>query len=270
MIESEFISIVIPGYNEEKRVLRSLKSLSAFCEKHFGRYEIVFVDDGSKDRTREMVHRLRHPQVRLIAYHENHGKGFAVRQGMLAAQGHYRFFTDADLPYDPGAFLTAMDIFHSRPCDAVVGARDHPDSDNRSGWALSRKLASRCFSALVTALLDTPIKDTQCGFKGFAAGAAEKVFSMSTVNGYAFDVELLVLARTMGLRVCKVPVTLVERCHSKVRMGRDAPRMLRDVVKMYRRDTAHGARRTANSERRTGHGERDTAHGARRTEKSLP
>lgn len=233
-ISSDFlISIIIPGYNEEKRILASLASLCAFCEEHFVAYEIVFVDDGSTDHTRAMIKSFQNPRVRLVAYDDNQGKGFAVRKGMLEAKGPYRFFTDADLPYDLEAFLSAIDTFQSGPCDVVVGARDHPDSADRSGLTWFRRRASKIFSVLVRSLLNVNVKDTQCGFKGFTAEAAEKLFSASTVNGYAFDVELLVLARTLGLEVCKVPVTQVKRNYSKVRMSLDAPMMFRDVLKLW-------------------------------------
>jgi dolichyl-phosphate beta-glucosyltransferase len=226
------VSIIIPGYNEEKRILTSLERLSAFCGEHFRTYEIVFVDDGSKDRTREIVTSFGNESVRVVAYDQNQGKGFAVKKGMLAARGKYRFFTDADLPYDLTAFLEAMHILLNRPCEVVAGARDHPESADRSGQTLWRRTASKIFSAMVRLMLNVEIKDTQCGFKGFTAEAAEKLFSLTTIKGYAFDVELLTLAQALDLKVCKVPVALVERHHSKVRMSLDAPMMFRDVLKL--------------------------------------
>lgn len=228
----DFISIIIPGYNEEKRILASLESLSAFCEEHFQTYEILFVDDGSTDRTRELIASFGNPRVRVVAYDQNRGKGFAVKKGTLSAMGQYRFFTDADLPYDLSGFLEAMHFFHTGPCDVVVGARDHPDSTDRAGQTLVRRTASKAFSALVRLMLNVNIKDTQCGFKGFTAEAAEKLFSLSAIKGYAFDVELLSLAQALDLKVCQVPVSLVERNHSKVRMSLDAPMMFWDVLKL--------------------------------------
>jgi dolichyl-phosphate beta-glucosyltransferase len=154
---------------------------------------------------------------------------------MLHARGDCRFFTDADLPYDLNAILAAISIFHSTRCDGIAGARDLPESSDQSGQTPLRKLTSRCFSALVSALLKVDIKDTQCGFKGFTAQAAEKIFPLCSVKGYAFDVELFLLARTGDLKICKVPVRLIERHHSKVRLSLDAPMMFWDVVKLYRR-----------------------------------
>ena len=238
----DFISIIIPGYNEEKRIARSLTALSAFCDTHFGPYEILFVNDGSTDKTQEMVESLRLPSLRTLHLEPNQGKGAAVRAGMLAAQGDYRFFTDADLPYDLSAFVEAMRLFHSIRCDGVVGARDLPESSDQSGPTPLRKLTSRCFSALVRALLHVDIKDTQCGFKGFTAPAAEALFSLSSLSGYAFDVELFLLAKTRNLKIGKVPVRLIERHHSKARLSLDAPMMFWEVIKLKRRCKVHGAR----------------------------
>jgi dolichyl-phosphate beta-glucosyltransferase len=231
----DFISIIIPGYNEEKRIAPSLEALSAFCEEHFEKYEIVFVNDGSTDKTGEIVENLSTPLLRTLPLESNRGKGCAVRAGMLQAQGGYRFFTDADLPYDLNALVEAMRLFHSIRCDGVVGARDLPESRVQSGQTGFRKLTSRGFSALVRFLLKVDTKDTQCGFKGFTAEAAEKLFSLSSVNGYAFDVELFLLAQHFGLKICKVPVNLIERHHSKVRLSLDAPMMFWEVVKLHRR-----------------------------------
>jgi len=238
----DFISIVIPGYNEEERVAQSLKALSLFFEDHFETYEIIFVDDGSTDKTGEIVESLATPFLRVIHFDINQGKGHAVKTGMLGARGDYRFFTDADLPYAPDAFLQAINLFHSTQCDGIAGARDLPESSNPSGQTPFRKLSSKGFSVLVRSLLKMDVKDTQCGFKGFTASAAKKLFSLSSVKGYAFDVELFLLARAGHLKIRNIPVTLVERRHSKVRLSLDAPQMFWDVVKLYGRYKVQGAR----------------------------
>jgi dolichyl-phosphate beta-glucosyltransferase len=239
----DFISIIIPGYNEEKRIVQSLTALSAFCEEHFEKYEIVFVNDGSTDKTREIVEKLAMPFLKTVHLESNQGKGHAVKSGMLAARGDYRFFTDADLPYDLHAFLKGIKIFHTTQCDVVGGARDLPESSDQSRQTLFRQLTSKCFSALVRFLLNVDVKDTQCGLKGFTAAAAKKLFSQSSIKGYAFDVELFLLARTSDLKICKVPVSLIERHHSNVRLSLDAPMMFWDVLKLYRMHPVKGAKK---------------------------
>jgi len=241
---SDFISIIIPGYNEEKRIAESLKALSTFCEDHFEKYEILFVNDGSTDKTKEIVESLSTPYLKTVHLQPNQGKGCAVKTGMLQAKGDYRFFTDADLPYDLNAIPEAIGIFRATQCDLVVGARDLPESTDQSSQTLFRRMTSKGFSALVRFMLKVDTKDTQCGFKGFTAKAAEKLFPLSSIKGYAFDVELFLLARNSDLKICKAPVCLIERHHSKVRLSLDAPMMFWDVVKLYRRYKVQGARCT--------------------------
>ncbi|MBW1674575.1 MAG: glycosyltransferase, partial [Deltaproteobacteria bacterium] len=121
------ISIIVPGYNEEKRIYPTLRALSKFCEYCFERFEMVFVDDGSTDHTWEIVKGFPADHLKVIHLHQNRGKGHAVKQGMLLAKGQYRFFTDADLPYDLGCFLQSIEVFKSSRCDIVIGARDLPE-----------------------------------------------------------------------------------------------------------------------------------------------
>jgi dolichyl-phosphate beta-glucosyltransferase len=228
----DFISIIIPAYNEEKRVAQSLTALSAFCDEHFEKYELLIVNDGSTDKTRNIVENLSIPFLETLHLESNQGKGQAVKLGMLAAQGAYRFFTDADLPYDLKAFPEALRVFHSTQCDGVVGARDLPESTDRSSQSLLRRRTSKCFSALVRLLLTVDMKDTQCGFKGFTAESAATLFSVSKIKGYAFDVELFLLAAARHLRIARIPVTLVRSGGSKIRMRVDVLFMVRDLLRL--------------------------------------
>ncbi len=232
----DFISVIIPGYNEEKRILPTLKALSAFCKQNFERYEIIFVDDGSTDKTCSLVKDvITDPFVHVVRLSKNQGKGYAVKQGMLRAQGQYRFFTDADLPYELSCFLSAIDVFNSHSCDMVIGDRDLPRSSGRSGLNWARRIGGRTFSTIANGLLKIDIKDTQCGFKGFTEDTAKKIFTRSTIRGYAFDVELFILARELNLNIRKIPVTLVQSQHSKIHLARDPFIMLRDILRLYLR-----------------------------------
>jgi dolichyl-phosphate beta-glucosyltransferase len=235
------VSIIIPCYNEERRITTTLHSLVQFCSETFPRYEILLVDDGSTDRTWEIIQDLRNPSIGPLRLRRNQGKGAAVRAGMLEARGEYRFFTDADLPYDLSAFLSAMAEFRKGPCQVVAGSRDLPGSADRVGAGRTRKSASRVFSTLTGLALGTDIRDSQCGFKGFTARASHALFSRSRIQGYAFDVEILVLARSLHLPVCRIPVTLVKDYYSKIRLPKDGLRMIADLVRICLRHRAAGS-----------------------------
>jgi dolichyl-phosphate beta-glucosyltransferase len=154
---------------------------------------------------------------------------------MLEAGGAHRFFTDADLPYDLSAFVSAMEMFGSAGCDLVLGARDLPGSEDRAGTSNARKTASRIFSALAGRMFGIDIRDSQCGFKGFTERAATELFSRCATSGYAFDVEILSLARNLGQKICKIPVTLVVNRQSSIHLPGDGAAMLWQLVRIYLR-----------------------------------
>jgi len=232
----DFISIIIPGYNEEKRILATLRALVEFCGRNFQEYEIIFVDDGSTDKTLALVNTFAPTShLQVIRLSKNRGKGYAVKTGMLRAHGQYRFFTDADLPYAPNCFFSAMEIFNSPGCDMVVGARDLPNSHDITVPDRHRTIASRVFSLILNSLLKIDVKDTQCGFKGFTEEAAKKIFTKSTVRGYAFDVEIFILARKFGFNITKIPLNLVRSEGTSIRIMRDALYMFTDILRLYSR-----------------------------------
>ncbi len=227
------VSIVIPAYNEQERILPSIRSLAAFCENHFKSFEIICVDDGSTDGTWGLITGINDiPSLRPLRLPENRGKGSAVKHGMLNAKGDYRFFTDADLPYRLDAFNISLQAFHLEKCDMVAGDRDLIDSAEEIEAQLLRRFAGRVFSTLVTRLVRMDVTDSQCGFKGFSGDAATKIFSDLRVRGYAFDVEIFSLARSGKLKVCRIPVTLVRQAGSKIRLSRDPFRMVIDLIRL--------------------------------------
>jgi len=203
------VSIVVPGYNEEARIGPSLERLDAWLGSHVpGDYEIVVVDDGSLDDTPALVERLaqRMPTIRLICNRPNRGKGDAVRTGMLAAQGRLRVFTDADLATPPEEIGPMLEALERAP--VVIGTRVHPDgTDMRTASQTpTRRLLGRVFTFVASFIVGFGVKDTQCGFKGFRAEAAEAIFSRLRTAGYVFDVEVLCLARRLGYPVVQLPV----------------------------------------------------------------
>ena len=232
-LRKEIISIVVPAFNEEARILSSLKALARFCDAHFQHYEIVCVDDGSTDNTWDLITGVKEiPFIRPLRLLKNQGKGHAVKHGMLNARGEFRFFTDADLPYHPEAFEDALRAFDAHACDIVSGDRNLTESIAGVKVYSVRRIAGRIFSAIVNRLIRIDASDTQCGFKGFTANAAVEIFSQLEICGYAFDVEIFALAQQLRLKVCRVPVTLIKQAGSKIRLIRDPFWMVIDLLRI--------------------------------------
>jgi len=232
------ISFVLAVYNEEKRIVATLDRLSAFLDSRFNRWEIAVVDDGSTDGTRAVVSQWASrtgAQVRVLGYPVNAGKGCAVRLGMLEAKGDPVFFTDADLPYDLAAVPLAMDRFE-RGADLVIGDRTHPASTGWTSHGILRSISHLAFSMVVRLLVLRGVADTQAGFKAFRREATREIFPLTSVNRFAFDVELLLIAKKRGCRIARVPVKLIRGEGSTVRVSRDSPEMLRALLAIRRRD----------------------------------
>jgi hypothetical protein len=185
----------------------------------------VVVDDGSSDGTAAVADAIAaaDPRVRVLRSTPNQGKGFAVRAGMLAAAGELVVFTDADGSYGPDEVDRVVRALAEAP--VAIGVRPPATATNR----FARSLASQVFNRLLRALLGLPFHDTQCGLKGFHQQAARAVFGRARVDGFAFDVEVLVLARRLGLAVAQVPVQAQQRAGSTVHLLGDSRRMLSEV-----------------------------------------
>ena len=224
-----YLSVVIPAYNEERRLPGTLAAIGEYLSARSYAWEIIVADDGSGDGTAELVRRAAqvNPNIRLLTL-PHRGKGWAVRQGMLAAAGEYRFLCDADLSM-PIEHLARLLPPAAPNAAIVIGSRAAPGA-RRVGEPRRRRVMSRVFNA-VTRLLATPgIADTQCGFKVFRADAAAALFPLQTLDGFAFDAELLFLARRYGFRVGEVGVDWRYRSESKVHPFRDGFRILRDLL----------------------------------------
>ncbi|MDD4073402.1 MAG: glycosyltransferase [Desulfobacterales bacterium] len=259
------ISIIIPAYNEEHRIVFTLKTLIGWCETRFSRFEIICVDDGSSDRTWTLIRDLEDIGIlRCFRMDRNRGKGYAVAFGMRQAQGRFRFFTDADLPYSPEAFTASVEAFHADGCDMVTGARDMLQSEMGNQIGAARKISGRVFSSLANRLVRMDVADSQCGFKGFTADAAEAIFPALQTPGYAFDVEIFALARAFNLRVCRIPVQLVKQDGSKIRLAVDPFKMVLDLLKISWR-----MRKKGRSQRTEGRSQRTEGRG-QRVEDSRP
>jgi glycosyltransferase involved in cell wall biosynthesis len=224
------LSLVFPCYNEAERLPRTLAAYLAELPRQPGAVELLVVDDGSTDQTFAVAQDIaaQDDRVRVIRSQPNHGKGFGVRTGVLQANGELIVFTDADGSYGPREVARVTAALADAP--VAIGSRP-------AGWATgppARRLASRLFNRAIRALLGLPFGDTQCGLKGFRRHAALELFGRARLDGFAFDVELLFLARRLDLAVSEVPVRAEVRDGSKVQLVVDALGMLRDVLRVRR------------------------------------
>jgi len=224
-------SIVIPAYDEARRLPRYLSEVVAYFDGRGAPYEVLVADDGSRDGTPGVVEEAarRHPAVRLLRSEVNQGKGAAVRRGMLAARGLVRLFTDAD-GATPITEVKRLEAALAAGADVAIGSRGLPDAGVMVSARRHRVLAGRVFNWLVARLGLEGIADSQCGFKAFTAAAAERLFAALVTPGFGFDVELLLRARAAGLRVSEVAVNWMDQPGSKSGVLTDGPRMLGEVV----------------------------------------
>lgn len=230
---TELISIVIPAYNEENRLGGTLKHVHKWLHEHFERFEVIVVDDGSTDATSRTVEAfaLSAPQVRLIRIHDNTGKGYAVRTGMLSAEGQYVVFTDADLSTPIEEVDKALDLLQ-QGYDVVIGSRALPGSDVQVHQNVVRETMGRIFNVFVRVMVGLPFSDTQCGFKCYTRRAAREIFSRTVVKGFAFDVETLAIAGRLGFRATDMPVRWINSPESKVKMFSSAIQMIWELFRI--------------------------------------
>jgi dolichyl-phosphate beta-glucosyltransferase len=228
------LSIVIPAFNEERRLPATLHRLARFLEAQPWTWELRVVDDGSTDGTARVAEALTRNIPGIVVQREAHrGKGGAVRAGLLAARGRYRFMCDADLSMPPEELPRFMPP--GLPAfDVAIGSRER-DGARRVGEPLRRHITGRCFNYVIQALVARGISDTQCGFKMFTADSVRAIFPHTTLDGWAFDVEVLCIARALELRIVEVPIEWHHQNESQVSVLRDSWRMLRDVLKVRTR-----------------------------------
>ena len=236
-VSRPFISVVVPAYNEAGSIEPNLERIVEYLSAKFSPFEVIVVDDGSTDGTPQSVAQMarKEPRITVVAFPTNRGKGFVVRQGMLKAEGEHVLFTDADLSTPVEAIAKGLKgLEEGSP--VVIASRRHAQSVIVLHQAWAREAVGRVFNLVVRSLLSLPFQDTQCGFKCFSREAAREIFSLARMDGFAFDVEILVIARRLGYRVREIPVYWTDSLNSKVRPVRHLSRIVGDLLKIYWND----------------------------------
>jgi dolichyl-phosphate beta-glucosyltransferase len=233
MVQQPDLSIIIPAYNEEERLQKTLEDLDSFLCQQSLSYEIIVVSDGSQDNTGVLVQSWQkaHANTLLIQNQYNSGKGYAVKQGALEAQGRYILMYDADGATPIAEVERLWQVLQKKPYAIAIGSRALACGQTKVETKLYRKLIGRVFNTLLFAL--TPgIQDTQCGFKLFPSNIAHAIFNRQTLKGFAFDVELLHIALENQIEICEVPVNWQNQPGSKVNLLWDSGMMFLSLVKI--------------------------------------
>ena len=229
------ITIIIPMYNENKIIQDTVNTLHQYMSTHFESYEILFSDDGSKDGCGDTVRQMELPNVRVVGYPQNHGKGCAIRTAMLEARGRIVMFTDADLAYGEeviGKFFDLLD--NDDNASMLIGSRNL-SKDGYEGYTLLRKFMSKAYIKLLGIIGGFKLSDSQCGCKAFKNVAAKDIFSRCKVDGFAFDFEGIIWAQKLGYKIAEAPVKIINHRESTVHIFRDTFKMLKDVTGIRRR-----------------------------------
>lgn len=229
------ISLVVPMYNESAIIADTARALYKYMSENYGTdFEIIFANDGSRDNCAQIVEELSLPCVRVVGYDENQGKGCAVRHGVLASSGEIVLFTDADLAYGLDVIKGGVDVLENGKHDLLVASRaKHPEG--YEGYTPIRKLASKTYLKVLNLFGGIKVSDAQCGFKGFNGDVGRRIFSYCETNNFAFDLEFILIAQKMELKIYELPAKIINHRESKVNLVKDATRMVKEIFKIKKR-----------------------------------
>jgi dolichyl-phosphate beta-glucosyltransferase len=224
------LSVVIPAYNEQERIIPTIGAFAAHLAESGLTWELIVSDDGSRDATRTLIGIIDHANVHVVEAPSNAGKGAAVRRGFAAARGRMVLFSDADNA-TPADELDGLIAKIESGADVAIGSRaaDGATVVNRS---LVRRALTAGLRGFVKVGLGIGVSDTQCGFKLFTSESARRISAAQTLDGFSFDLEMLYLAERFNYSIAEVPVRWFDAPGSKVRPGREALRFIQSIIKI--------------------------------------
>ena len=229
------LSILIPMYNEKNVAVQTAKETDKYFSEIFPRdqYEIVFCNDGSTDGCGELLEELSLPNVKVVGYQSNRGKGAAIRYGIALCEGKYIVCTDCDLAYGCDSVKAMYDKLVETDSDLVIGSRNIT-KDGYDGYTFLRKLMSKAYIKIISLLSGFSYTDSQCGIKAYKTDSAREIFSKCTVDGFAYDLEVLILADKLGMKVTENAVKILNHTQSssKVKPLSDSFKMISDVLRI--------------------------------------
>lgn len=228
MASNPQLSIVIPAYNEQERLGPHLYEVLDYLDEHYPKYELIIVDDGSRDNTANTVTKAikNEPRAQLISYQPNHGKGYAIRTGVAATHGERVLFMDADLSTPLTEIPRILEVL--KDVDIVIGSRANSKSIKKA--PVFRQLASYIFDQIKYLMVGLrQFKDTQCGFKAYKGEVARRLFAKGKIDRFMFDAEILFLAQKEGLNIKELSVTWADAPGSSVRFWEGIYHMFRDL-----------------------------------------
>ncbi|MEN6335470.1 MAG: glycosyltransferase [Phycisphaerales bacterium] len=233
------LSIVIPAFEESKKIARDVKAAAEFLQANSLAGEVIVVDDGSQDRTAEAAREVRVPpavKLNVIRYERHRGKGYGVRTGMKAAAGRYAMFADCGLCIPYGDALQGLELLKSGQFDIAHGSRRHIQSDILQDQPWHRRFLSRSFKFTVRTMLGTPreLTDTQCGFKMYKGDVARELYGLCVTDGFLFDIEIILRAREKGYRIAEFPVEWACDPDSRLSVARTPWPVLVELYKLKR------------------------------------